>query len=71
MIRLWQNILGQQALQPSDFALFFDHMFYMPFRIAKPFALYRQNPQLADLCLQKCFTIFTGSQADVCTYGEV
>jgi predicted negative regulator of RcsB-dependent stress response len=26
---------------------------------------------LTDLFLGKCSTLFTGSQADVCTYGEV
>jgi len=71
MIRLWQNILGQPDLQTSDFALFFDQMFYIPYRTAKPFSLYTENPQLADMYIGKCSTIFTGSQADVCMYGEV
>ena len=71
MIRTWQNLLGQPSLQTSDFALFFDHMFYIPFRIAHPFSLYFDTPQLADLYIGKCSTFFTGSQADVCTYGEV
>lgn len=71
MIRISQNILGQSDLQSSDFALFFDQMFYIPFRTWKPFELYFDTPQLADLYLGKCSTIFSGSQADVCTYGEV
>ncbi len=71
MTRLWQNILGQGDLQPSDFALFFDQMFYIPFRTGKPFAMYFDTPQLVDLYLGKCSTLFTGSQADVCTYGQV
>lgn len=71
MISIRQNMLGQPELQPSDFALFFDHMFYMPFRTAQPFALYFDNPQLADMYIGKCSALFTGSQADVCTYGEV
>ena len=66
-----QNLLGESALQPSDFALFFDQLFYIPFRIGKPFALYSDNPQLAQLYLGKCSALFTGSQADVCTYGDV
>lgn len=71
MIRMRHNILGQSDLQASDFALFFDHMFYIPFRTGKPFELYFDSPQLSDLYLGKCSTIFTGSQADVCMYGEV
>jgi hypothetical protein len=71
MIRIWQNILGQSDIQPSDFALFFDHMFYMPFRIGQPFALYNDNPQLTDMYIGKCSTLFAASQADVCVYGEV
>jgi tetratricopeptide (TPR) repeat protein len=71
MVRIRQNILGQSDLQSSDFALFFDQMFYIPFRSGKPFALYFDTPQLADLYLGKCSIFFTGSQADVCTYGEV
>ena len=71
MTRIWQNILGQSNLQSSDFSLFFDQIFYLPFRVGKPFSLYSENPQLADMYIQKCSTLFTGSQADVCTYGEV
>lgn len=71
MTRIWQNILGNSLLQTSDFSLFFDQMFYLPFRSGKPFDLYMENPQLADMYLGKCSTLFTGSQADVCTYGEV
>ena len=71
MTRMWQNLLGQPDLQASDFALFFDQMFYIPFRTAKPFTLYTENPQLADMYIGKCSTLFTGSQADVCVYGEV
>ena len=71
MTRIRQNLLGESGLQPSDFALFFDQMFYIPFRTAQPFTLYFDNPQLADLYLGKCSTLFSGSQADVCTYGEV
>lgn len=71
MTRMWQNLLGESDLQASDFSLFFDQMFYMPFRSWTPFTLYSENPQLADLYLGKCSTLFSGSQADVCTYGEV
>jgi hypothetical protein len=71
MIRIWQNILGQSDLQSSDFSLFFDQIFYIPFRSGTPFTLYFDTPQLVDLYLGKCSTLFTGSQADVCTYGEV
>ncbi|MEI6672349.1 MAG: hypothetical protein WCL02_03090 [bacterium] len=71
MVRVWQNLLGESNLQPSDFALFFDHMFYIPFRMVQPFTLYFDNPQLLDMYIEKCSTLFTGSQADVCTYGEV
>ncbi|HBB03505.1 TPA: hypothetical protein DCZ39_01180 [Patescibacteria group bacterium] len=71
MTRIRQNLLGASSLQPSDFALFFDQMFYIPFRTAKPFALYFDNPQLADLSIGKCSALFTRSQADVCSYGEV
>lgn len=71
MIRTWQNILGESNLQSSDFSLFFDQMFYIPFRLGKPFALYFENPQLTDMYLGKCSTLFSGSQADVCVYGEV
>jgi len=71
MTRIWQNLLGESNLQMSDFSLFFDQMFYIPFRTWKPFSLYTENPQLADLYLEKCSTLFSGSQADVCTYGEV
>lgn len=71
MIRVWQNLLGESILQPSDFSLFFDQMFYIPFRSGKPFALYSENPQLIDMYLGKCSTLFTGSQADVCMYGQV
>ena len=71
MIRIRQNILGQTDLQSSDFSLFFDQMFYIPFRTAKPFTMYSENPQLVDLYLGKCSTLFTGDQADVCVYGDV
>ena len=71
MVRMWQNLLGASDLQASDFSLFFDQMFYMPFRVGKPFTLYSENPQLADMYLNTCSTLFSGSQADVCTYGEV
>ena len=71
MVRIWQSILGQTDLQPSDFSLFFDQWVYIPFRSGKPFVLYTQNPHLADMYLTKCSSIFTGSQADVCIYGEV
>ena len=69
--RIRQNILGQSDLQASDFSLFFDQTFYIPFRSGKPFASHFDNPQLTDLYLGKCSTLFTGSQADVCVYGEV
>lgn len=71
MTRIWQNLLAYNDLQASDFALFFDQMFYLPFRTAQPFTLYFDTPQLADLYLWKCSTLFTGSQADVCAYGDV
>ena len=71
MIRIWQNLLGQSSLQASDFSLFFDQIFYIPFRSGKPFTLYFENPQLTDMYLGKCSTLFSGSQADVCVYGEV
>ena len=71
MIRMRQNLLGQSDLQSSDFSLFFEHMFYYPFRSGSPFTLYQEVPQLADLYLKKCTSLFTGSQADVCLYGEV
>lgn len=71
MIRMRQNLLGQSDLQSSDFSLFFEHMFYYPFRSGSPFTLYQEAPQLADLYLKKCTSLFTGSQADVCLYGEV
>lgn len=71
MIRTRQNLLGQPDLQSSDFSLFFDHMFYYPFRSGTPFTLYQETPQLVDLYLKKCTSLFTGSQADVCMYGEV
>ncbi len=71
MVRIRQDLLGQSQLQPSDFALFFDHFFYLPFRTAQPFSLYLDTPQLADLYEERCSTIFTGSQDDVCRYGEV
>jgi len=71
MISMWHNILGQSDIQASDFVLFFDHMFYMPFRSGKPLTLYFDNTQLVDLYLGKCSTLFTGSQADVCVYGDV
>lgn len=71
MMRIWQNLLGESSLQASDFSLFFDQMFYLPFRTGQPFSLYSENPQLVDLYLGKCSTLFTGSQANVCTYGEV
>jgi hypothetical protein len=58
-------------LQTSDFALFFDQMFYSPFRDGKPFELYIDSPQLVDLYLGKCSMLFSGSQADVCMYGDV
>lgn len=71
MLRMRQNLLGEIDLQLSDFALFFDQMFAIPFRTAQPFTLYSENPQLVDLYLGKCSTLFTGSQADVCSYGQV
>ncbi len=71
MVRIRHNLLGESSLQPSDFSLFFDHMFFIPFRTWKPFLLYSDNPQLADLYLWKCSTLLSGSQADVCVYGEV
>lgn len=71
ILRMRQNLLGEVDLQPSDFALFFDQMFYIPFRTAQPFTLYLEAPQLVDLYLGKCSTLFTGSQADICTYGQV
>lgn len=71
MVRIRQNLLGQTNLQTSDFALFFDHMFFIPFRMVQPFTLYIDTPQLTDMYLEKCSTLFTGSQADICTYGEV
>jgi len=71
MTRIRQNILGQSDLEISDFSLFFDQMFYIPFRTGKPFELYFDNPQLTDLYLGKCSTLFSGSQADVCMYGDV
>lgn len=71
MVRIRQDLLGQSQLQPSDFALFFDHFFYLPFRTAQPFSLYLDTPQLADLYEERCSTLFTGSQDDVCRYGEV
>lgn len=71
MLRMWHNLLGQEGLQSSDFTLFFDQMFYMPFRSGTPFTLYSENTQLVDLYLGKCSTLLSGSQADVCTYGEL
>jgi len=71
MTRMWQNLLGQTGLQSSDFSLLFDQMFYIPFRSAKPFTLYFENPQLVDMYMSKCTTLFTGNQADVCLYGDV
>ncbi len=71
MLRMRHNLLGQSDLQSSDFALFFDQMFFIPFRSGKPFSLYSDNTQLVDLYLGKCSILFSGSQVDVCTYGEV
>ena len=71
MTSIRHKLLGESNLQTSDFSLFFDQMFYIPFRTGAPFTLYTDNPQLAELYLGKCSTLFSGSQADVCTYGEV
>lgn len=71
MIRMWHSLLGEQDLQASDFSLFFDQMFFVPYRTGKPFDLYLDNPQLVDLYLGKCSTLLSGSQVDVCTYGKV
>ena len=71
MIRMWHTILGETDIQTSDFALFFDQIFYIPFRSGKPFTLYFDNTQLVDLYLTKCSTLLSGSQADVCRYGEL
>lgn len=71
MITTRHNLLGETNLLTSDFSLFFDQLFYIPFRTGRPFDLYLDNQQLADLYVGKCSLIFTGSQADVCTYGEV
>jgi hypothetical protein len=68
---MFQNLLGESGLQTSDFSLFFDQMFYAPFRAGKPFDLYKSSPQLVDLYMGKCTTVLDASQADVCMYGEV
>jgi hypothetical protein len=64
---MFQNLLGESGLQASDFALFFDQMFYTPFRAGKSFDLYTDSPQLVDLYLGKCTTVLDASQADICT----
>lgn len=71
ILRMFQNLLGESWLQASDFALFFDQMFYTPFRAGQAFDLYTDSPQLVDLYLGKCTTVLDDSQADVCLYGEV
>ena len=71
MVRMWQNLLGQSDLQSSDFSNFFYQMYYLPYRIGKPFQLYFDTPQLATLYHDKCTTILTGDKSDVCLYGEV
>ncbi len=71
MLRMWHTLLGETNMQTSDFALFFDQMFFIPFRSGKPFALYFDNTQLVDLYLTRCSTLLSGSQADVCRYGEL
>ncbi len=71
MIRMFHNILWQQSLQTSDFALFFDQMLYVPFRTGSPFTLYTENQQLADMYLSKCWALFSGSQSDICSYGTI
>jgi len=71
VLRMFHNLLGQPGLQSSDFVIFFDQIFYIPFRLGQSFALYRDAPQLAELYLSRCSTLFDASQADVCVYGEV
>ena len=71
ILRMFHNLLGESGLQASDFALFFDQMFYTPFRAGQAFDIYIDSPQLVDLYLGKCITVLDESQADVCLYGEV
>lgn len=71
IVRMFHNLLGESSLQASDFVLFFDQMFYTPFRAGQSFDVYKDSPQLVDLYLRKCTTVLGESQADVCMYGEV
>ena len=68
--RVRQKLLWQSDLQASDFALFFDMMFYEPYANGQPFTLARDNSQLVTFYTDSCDRLFSWT-ADVCTYGEV
>ena len=71
VIRIRQNILGQNDISASDFYTYFDSVLYMPFRTGKPLQYYFTNPQLATLYVNKCSTLFSGWDQSVCNYGKV
>ena len=69
-IRVRQKLLWQSDLQTSDFALFFDMVFYQPYANGQPFTLARDNSQLVTFYTDTCDRLFSWT-ADVCVYGEV
>ena len=70
-IRIRQKLLGQNDLQPSDFGTFFKAVYYVPYSNGKPFDLYHENTPLATMYADACNRLFTGSDKDICIYGQV
>lgn len=69
MIQIWQKQLWTNALRESDFAYFFDKIFFYPFAIGEKFGLYREYGQMAVDFVTMCFEKF-GDSNPTCIYGE-
>ncbi len=70
-LRLWQKLLGQSDIGPSDFESFFKAFYYTPYSNGQPFTLYQANEQLASMYQTNCVSMLSSGQQDVCVYGEV
>lgn len=71
VVETWQQLLGQSDVGSSDFYSYFYEVFYAPYLAESTYALYKENTLLADMFLERCGVVFSGSVADVCEFGNI
>ena len=70
MLETWKKILWQNNLIKSDFYLFFYNTFYKPLSNWEDFKFYKDNIELANLRINKCFETIPENEQDICIYAN-